>query len=318
MISILTCTYNRPEMLDRCTASVRSQMRGDWEHLITDDGSTDSAQERLLVALAGDHRVRVRQRPHVNQPARYWNEMIDLARGDYICFLDDDNEMRPVYLETMAGALDAHPDIDVVTCGMTLDDGHEFHKNLDTASEIWKQNTIDNGCFMIRREAMQRIGYYPLCIHTLEDWALMRRAAAILRMEHLPVCLTRYHEHGKTRSKNIDEHGLARDAAWIKAQTWAPTVGVRVFGSDALAEAARLIPWVREGTDLDVEVGQVIHVRSSDGLWIVAKDEAEMERYRSAFGARRIACFFDGSDLHRRLKWVLNCVRSHRYEAVIS
>src|SRR3990167_8627264 len=197
LVSIITCTYDRPAMLERCIASVGTQTRADWEHLVTDDGSPDSGTRDVLdKAASRDPRIRWRQRPHVDQPARYWNEMIDLARGDYFCFLDDDNEMRPKYIETMARALDEDPDVDIVTCGMMLDDGYQFHKNIDTATAIWKQNTIDNGCFMIRRGALERIGYYPLCICTLEDWALMRRAAAILRMRHLPDCLMRYHDHG--------------------------------------------------------------------------------------------------------------------------
>lgn len=324
LVSILTCTYDRPEMLERCVASVRGQTRGGWEHLITDDGSASPEQNRLLIELVGDPRVRVRRRPHVNQPARYWNEMVDLARGDYLCFLDDDNEMLLAYVETMAGVLDTRPDVDVVTCGMVLDDGREFRKNLDTVAEIGQQNTVDNGCFMIRREAMERVGYYPLCIRTLEDWALMRRAAAILRMEHLPVCLTRYHEHGRTRSKHIDESGFASDAAWIKAQTWSPTVAVSVVHASEIKEAVRRISWAEPGDDVWVVAGVLaphqflVKVRGALP-WCVVHAETDFDAVRADFGERVIACDLTGDceTFRTRVARVLNSARSCRYEAVI-
>lgn len=323
VISILTCTHNRPELLMRAAASVRSQTRGDWEHLITDDGSTDPAQERTLVALAGDRRVRVRVRPHVNQPARYWNEMIDLAVGDYICFLDDDNEMLSSYVETMAGALDAHHDVDVVTCGMVLDDGRRFLKNLNTTTEIWQQNTIDNGCFMIRREALERIGYYPLCIRTLEDWALMRRAASCLKLEHVSECLTLYHQNGNTRSKKAEEYGLHRDAEWIKNEKWLSTVGITT-SDRTIQDVLRNISWVVDGHDMSIESGyRHLSILYRGDRWIVVQNESDFALNRSTFGDRMVACQFDGhwrdSDfLRTKLVQVINSVRSQRYEAVLS
>ena len=274
-VSIITCSYNRPKMLLECIASVRAQTDGSWEHLIIDAGSTDPAVKDVLDrAAAFDPRVRVwRRSPNVNQPARYWNEMLDCARGDYICFLDDDNTKYPEFVAVLSAVLDASPDIDMVTCGWTMftsadmfkDSGNDCHSNMSTDAEINQRNTIDTGAFLIRREAMERIGYFPHTIRTNEDWAIMRRAAACLKMEHLPDVLATYRCHHGQRAIYCESLGNAKDKVAIQSAVWGPVYGVRVFGPpfDLLTMSQRdvvegamagvqAIPWVEDGSDLAV------------------------------------------------------------------
>ena len=268
-ISIITCTYNRPQMLLECITSVRTQTYDSWEHLITDDGSPDPAVKTVLDAAEKlDPRIRVfRKFENVDQPARYWNEMLDRARGKYIGFLDDDNLKHPKWAEALVAVLNANPDLDMVTCSILVHDKEgsisENQSNLVTDQEIEQRSTIDTGCFLIRREALEKIGYFPLDIRTNEDWAMMRRAAKCLQMIHLPDALGVYRTHHGQRMERCEALGNSADQAVIRNAIWASSYGVRVHTApmDKLTSSQRdvvngvmagvaAISWVEEGSDL--------------------------------------------------------------------
>jgi len=93
-VSILTATHNRSELLSRAIESVRSQEHQDYEHLVLDDGSTDETPE-IMAEYSEDTRIRYIQFEENRGPAAVWNDGIERANGEYITFLDDDDE----YLE---------------------------------------------------------------------------------------------------------------------------------------------------------------------------------------------------------------------------
>lgn len=264
-VSVLTCTYDRFGMLAECLASVRAQTHASWEHLIWDNGSTDPRVREVIDGVSEDPRIRIfRSERNIDQPARRWNDLIDRAVGQHVCFLDDDCAKDPTFFKVLLSEFAIDPDLDVVTCGFreVHEDGTiaENHANLRTDEEVWRQNTVDTGAFLIRREALERVGYFPLDIRTSEDWALARRMVACLRMRHLPDCLTSWREHGGQRLHRARALGGERDKIRILRSTWRDSIGVRIFypeGSEdsrCLAVSIENIPWVAAGDDLAVEL----------------------------------------------------------------
>lgn len=105
-VSIIVPTYNRRETILRSLESIRAQTFEDWEALVVDDGSTDDTAE--LVA-GFDPRLRViRQDNQGITGAR--NAGLRESKGDFIAFLDSDDEFLPHHLELLVGYLAAHPD----------------------------------------------------------------------------------------------------------------------------------------------------------------------------------------------------------------
>ena len=268
-VSVVTVTHNRVDMLRECMDSIVDQTERSWEHLIADDGSSDSrVREMLLDAAAADPRVRPFFRPHVDQPARWWNDLVDRSRGRYICFLDDDNLKLPRFMETMSAPLDADPSIDMVTCGWTvrnIDSVIDYHDNLRADDEIETRNMIDTGAFLIRREALERIGYFPLTIRTNEDWAIARRAVACLNIVHLGECLEIYRTHMDQRMRRCEALGNSRDKEHILHSVWGSDYGIHLTGPVpdeltssqrdvlvAFEQGLRAIPWGSDGSDLDI------------------------------------------------------------------
>lgn len=98
MISIITPTYNRAHLLSRMLDSVVRQSYSNWELLIMDDGSTDNTID--IVEDYQDPRIKLIRGKNTG-PAQKRNEGVMLARGEYIIFLDSDDEVKSHWLELL-------------------------------------------------------------------------------------------------------------------------------------------------------------------------------------------------------------------------
>jgi len=105
-VSIITPTYNRAYILKNAIGSIVAQTFADWELVIIDDGSTDNTKE--LVESIGDQRIVYRHQDNAG-PSAARNYAVGLARGEWIAYLDSDNELLPTYLETMLEHFERHP-----------------------------------------------------------------------------------------------------------------------------------------------------------------------------------------------------------------
>lgn len=96
--SIIIPTYNRAHILPRTIASVLTQTYTNWECIIVDDGSTDNTKE--LIASYTDPRITYIYQTNAERSAAR-NNGICHAQGEYICFLDSDDEYLPEHLEVL-------------------------------------------------------------------------------------------------------------------------------------------------------------------------------------------------------------------------
>ncbi len=95
LVSIVIPTFNSAKTLPRAILSVLAQRALSWELIVIDDGSTDNTREAVQQHLLrlGDRMLYHRQPQSGSSVAR--NKGIDLARGEYIAFLDADDEFVP-------------------------------------------------------------------------------------------------------------------------------------------------------------------------------------------------------------------------------
>ena len=97
VFSILLPTYNRADLIQRAIDSVLKQTFPYYELLIIDDASTDSTEE--LVRSIKDPRIKyIKHEVNKGQNPAY-NTGLKLAQGEYIAFLDSDDEWLPTKLE---------------------------------------------------------------------------------------------------------------------------------------------------------------------------------------------------------------------------
>ncbi|OWK41747.1 glycosyltransferase [Fimbriiglobus ruber] len=97
-ISIVTPVYNGASLILRAIESLHRQTHSDWELLAVDDASTDASTALLEEATASDARIRVfRHRLNRGQSAAR-NTALDHARGEWIAYLDPNDEFYPDHL----------------------------------------------------------------------------------------------------------------------------------------------------------------------------------------------------------------------------
>ena len=90
LISVIVPVYNTEKYLDQCIQSVLVQTYTNWELLLIDDGSTDSSGAICDKYAAEDNRIKVVHKPNTGVSDSK-NIALDMAKGEYIMFLDSDD-----------------------------------------------------------------------------------------------------------------------------------------------------------------------------------------------------------------------------------
>ncbi|MBE0391141.1 glycosyltransferase family 2 protein [Flavobacterium sp. PL002] len=106
-VSIILATYNRAEYILESLKSIQNQTFHDWECLIIDDGGTDNTRELIAPILEADNRFKFypRTTKYKKGLPGSRNYGLDLAKGDYIIFFDDDDIAHPQNLELCVNEL---------------------------------------------------------------------------------------------------------------------------------------------------------------------------------------------------------------------
>ncbi|MEW5249616.1 glycosyltransferase [Microbulbifer sp. 2201CG32-9] len=183
LVSVCIAHHNRGALLRNALESVLKQTYRNLEIVIVDDGSTDGQSIKVLADIeksAYSFPVSV-----VRQDNRYLgavrNSGIAQAKGDYILFMDDDNEAKPEEVATFVKVA-GHTEADVLTCCSDTFVGFRPDTEPDKSRRIIYQGENlamalmlnpfgDSNCF-VRREAVKRIGgfseYYKVGMDDLE------------------------------------------------------------------------------------------------------------------------------------------------------
>ncbi len=117
LVSVITPAFNSAATLRRAHESLRQQ-RENWQHIIVNDGSTDATAE-IIASLSADSRVIGASREN-GGPGAALNTGIRLACGDYIAFLDADDEYYPNHLEARLAVMERRRQVDILWSGVEL------------------------------------------------------------------------------------------------------------------------------------------------------------------------------------------------------
>jgi glycosyltransferase involved in cell wall biosynthesis len=118
-VSIILPTFNRIDTIMRAVTSAQKQSLQDWELIVIDDGSTDNTA--ALLEGCDPRLTLIRQENRGFTEAR--NAGIRAARGEYLSFLDSDDEFLPHHLELCTAFLDEFKDEAMVSTELLEDFG---------------------------------------------------------------------------------------------------------------------------------------------------------------------------------------------------
>ncbi len=117
LVSVITPVFNMARTLQRAFDSVQAQ-NGRWEYIVVDDGSTDETP-RVMEDIARDPRV-VAIRTTNRGIGAALNTALDLASGDFVAFLDADDEHLPDHLSSHLSVMARNPDVDILWGGLEV------------------------------------------------------------------------------------------------------------------------------------------------------------------------------------------------------
>ena len=118
VISVVIPLYNKEPIIERTINSVLSQSSfNDFEVIVVDDGSTDGSA--AVVERFNDERIRLICQKN-GGPSKARNTGVEHARGEWIIFLDADDELLPDALQTYYTLATDHHDADIIDCGQLL------------------------------------------------------------------------------------------------------------------------------------------------------------------------------------------------------
>lgn len=115
-ISVIVPVYQVERYLDRCVESVLGQSFSDYECILVDDGSKDASGAMCDAYAAREEKITVIHKENGGLSSAR-NAALEIARGDYICFLDSDDALHPQILERMYDAA-VRTGADMVSCGL--------------------------------------------------------------------------------------------------------------------------------------------------------------------------------------------------------
>ncbi|MBM2840617.1 MAG: hypothetical protein HW412_1145 [Bacteroidetes bacterium] len=113
LVSIIVPCYNRADLLAQALRSVLWQTYTNWECLLIDDGSTDDIVGIFQDVARNDERFRYHRQDN-SGPSAARNKGLDLARGEFIQFLDDDDIIPERRFESCVSYLKQHPETEAV------------------------------------------------------------------------------------------------------------------------------------------------------------------------------------------------------------
>lgn len=237
-ISIVMPTHNRASLLPRALDSVFRQSDGEFELVVVDDGSRD-ATPAVLAQAATDPRLTFLRNDVAGGAAAARNRAIQAAHGDWIAFLDDDDELLPDYIARLRAAIREHPELGLVWTGVErrhhrADGG--FDSELLAWNDRWDGRQPTQHPFLqffalsfgvaIRRERLLATGLFDERFTSSEDIDLaMRLVARGTAYAALPGPLLRVHlGEGRSLSRSrgaqseLRERLLERNAGFLATQ----------------------------------------------------------------------------------------------------
>lgn len=124
MISVVIPLYNKEASIAQSLRSVLSQSYRDFEVVIVDDGSTDDSVS--IVESMSDPRIRLVKQEN-GGPSKARNTGVKNARGEWILFLDADDELQPGAMEYFAQKIKAQADMDMFLGEVVVNNGKSEH-----------------------------------------------------------------------------------------------------------------------------------------------------------------------------------------------
>lgn len=205
LISVVIPTRNRRERLREAITSVQAQNWPTLEIIVVDEASIDGTDAMLAEMANIDPRLRVLRNPTPLGGSGARNVGWQVATGEYVAFLDDDDIWLPGKLLHQHALLAANPRAAAVSCSFILsmpgrpDVIKRLHAPLDE-HELLRANHLGGASVcLVRRQSLTHIGGFDPALRSGQDWDLWLKLHAVGEILVCPEPLVRYVMHADER-----------------------------------------------------------------------------------------------------------------------
>ena len=203
LVSVIIPAYNAERTLRRAIDSVLAQDYQAIEIIVVDDGSKDATSE--VAAGYMDKTVKLLQLPRNRGEGGVLNAGIAIANGEFIAFLDADDEWLPRKLTRQVAALERNSAAIMATCGCRfVDDSGDLAEEFGMRppevahDQIWRSllaaTCIAKPCVVVRASAFKQTGVFDTTVRITADQDMWIRLASIGEVEFVNEILTIAHD----------------------------------------------------------------------------------------------------------------------------
>lgn len=218
VVTVIIPTYNRAKWLQQALRSVLQQTYDNFEIIVVDDGSTDNTKD----VLADLKNPAVRYISHGTNRGAAASRNIGLreAKGEFVGFLDDDDEWLPCKLQKQLDAFRNSPSsVGVVYTGSSIVSArsgktvHSFvshspgHQDIDFLRTV----TFNTSVPLIRRSCFHDVGLFDETLPGAQDRDMWIRLARHYAFEFIPEVLVKRYVHGEQITTDLKKKIEAKE-----------------------------------------------------------------------------------------------------------
>lgn len=219
LVSIITITRNRANLIHRCIESIQKQTYQNYEHIIIDGASTDNTKE--VVESYNDPHIRfIKLKKNIPLPET-WELALSEYKGEFFTALDDDDEYLPTKIEKQVKKMvRLGEDYGLVYCWMNYYDSETGMLKSTHATSLRGDNIMKEVLASPQvcgtPSLFMRRGVWEMCISKskndaiVSDWLSGARICKRYKVDFVPESLINvYVNHGHQR---MSEKGYYRDS----------------------------------------------------------------------------------------------------------
>ena len=221
LISIVVPVYKpKLQYLEKAIESVLEQVYENWELVLVDDASDDSVLQNMISEYSErDHRIKFLQREENGHISECTNSGLAVTTGEFVCFLDQDDELRPHALALVASSIVQNPG-----CKLLYSDEATINPSGELICPYFKG---DWNLYLLRshnfvchlaiysQELLKALGGLRSEYIGAQDHDLALRASEALDLEeiiHIPHVLYYWRAHESSTASDVDAKPYAIEA----------------------------------------------------------------------------------------------------------
>jgi len=255
LITVVVPSYNRANKIADTLKSIQAQTYQNWETIVVDDGSKDNTVAIVEAIAKGDNRIHVFQHERNKGAQAARNTGIKAAKGEWIAFLDSDDEWLPDSLKMRLDYALKNDFSVVYSLGYIIyeDNRQELYRLPDISKDSYRGVLAQEGpmfqSLLVKKEILEKIGYLDETAIAYQEWNTSIRLAKLCTFGFLeiPTFIYDYRTPGAI-SRNHSRNGRAY-ADIVKKFFWEMLMNV---GPEGMAfHYLAITNWYRQAGALD-------------------------------------------------------------------